>query len=161
MSAPLVFLDNASPLRRACPHCGTGFTVKFASERKKFCGYSCSVKSRPSRPDERNANWRGGKSKHPLYDTYLDMIGRCLRTTHHAYVRYGGRGIEVCQRWRDDFWNFVADMGERPAGRSLDRVDNDGPYSPDNCRWATTSEQARNRRPAYLGRTRNTKGQFK
>lgn len=109
-----------------------------------------------------NSNWRGGKSTHPLYDTYNDMIGRCTRPTHQAWARYGGRGITVCDRWRNDFWAFVADMGERPAGHSIDRVDNDGPYSPDNCVWATASQQARNRREtAYAGSQRDVAtGQF-
>lgn len=96
---------------------------------------------------EANSNWRGGKTKHPLYDIYMDMLGRCRRPTHQRYADYGGRGITVCERWRADFWSFVADMGERPPGRSLDRTDNDKGYSPDNCRWATAKEQRANRRP--------------
>lgn len=88
---------------------------------------------------------RHGKAGTRIYMIWTEMIGRCTRPTHARYADYGGRGINVCDRWLD-FANFYEDMGDRPEGRSLDRTDNDAGYSPENCRWATAAEQRRNRR---------------
>jgi hypothetical protein len=77
------------------------------------------------------------------------MINRCKNTSQKAFPRYGGRGIVVCDRWTK-FENFYADMGERPIGHTLDRIDNDLGYEPGNCRWATVSEQNRNKRSNHV-----------
>lgn len=80
------------------------------------------------------------------YRSYRGMLARCGDPAHPFYQHYGGRGIRVCDRWRAGFVAFREDMGDRPTGTSLDRVDPNGDYEPSNCRWATRVEQARNTR---------------
>lgn len=80
------------------------------------------------------------------YRSWQSAKQRCLNLANQKYPDYGGRGIRICDRWRDSFKAFLEDMGERPDGRTLDRIDNDGNYEPGNCRWATTKQQGYNRR---------------
>lgn len=90
-----------------------------------------------------------GRTAHPLYDTWHGMKNRCMNSNFSQYEDYGGRGVKVCDRWLDPFagfWNFVEDMGPRPEGYSLDRIDPDGDYCPENCEWADRITQNNNTR---------------
>lgn len=86
---------------------------------------------------------RNGLSTSPTYRTWSAMIQRCYDSGVAHYQRYGARGIEVCDEWRNSFESFLSDMGERPEGLTLDRIDSSKGYTPQNCRWATPKEQSR------------------
>lgn len=108
------------------------------------CG--CGVKDAMSRTGKLNRTH--GQSRTPEYRAWARMIHRCYHSGDIKYPLYGGRGIRVCDRWLNSFETFASDMGPRPSsGHSLDRKNSDGMYEPSNCRWATLSEQNKNRRP--------------
>lgn len=122
--------------------CECGNTTKilpylFDSGKVKSCG--CLKKNSPAYID--------GRTLHPLYGLWKNMIGRCENENHPKFYQYGKRGIKVCDEWHD-FWNFIKwsdSIGGRPDGYSLDRINNDGNYEPSNCRWATSKEQSINK----------------
>jgi hypothetical protein len=115
----------------------------------------------PERQRENNRRWRAAnlekvrednrrwEAAHPPeYRAWQAMKQRCGNSRNTNYAWYGARGISVCARWRNSFANFQADMGPRPPGKTLDRIDVNGNYAPGNCRWATAAEQRANQRPA-------------
>lgn len=100
--------------------------------------------------------YKHGHWNHALYKTWSNMISRCNNPLDQAYYNYGGRGISVCERWLD-INCFIADMGKKPNGASIDRINNDGNYEPSNCGWANAEIQNRNRRYAKLNMIRKIK----
>jgi len=130
--------------------CGNIKTIRkdhLTGGRTKSCG--CLRNEQCSKTGKLNEQHGHSHSKNrcnsPTYYTWVAMKARCSNPNNIGYADYGGRGITVCKRWQR-FKNFLADMGERPAGTSIDRIDSDKGYFPGNCRWATKKQQRRNQR---------------
>lgn len=124
-----------------CPQCKVFFETsenRIAAGRGRFCSKSCSTSAQHKKHGHAARN---AFSK--TYGSWISMRQRCENPQHHAYPQYGGKGITVSQDWQS-FSTFLSDMGERPTGTSLDRIDGTLSYFKANCRWATRSEQQAN-----------------
>lgn len=129
--------------------CGNEKAISGNSLRRgltRSCG--CLVKNR-DRSGSKNPAYSHGHSDSPTWKSWTGMIQRCANPNNPKYKNYGARGICICKRWMK-FENFLEDMGARPPGTSIGRIDNDGDYDPSNCRWETSKQQANNKRGNHL-----------
>ncbi len=124
--------------KRVVARCACGNLKTYAQDHVR-AGNIISCGCRP-----RDSTLTHGMRKTLIYETWAGMKNRCTNPSHSRWHRYGGRGIAVCERWQK-FENFYKDMGDKPKGKQLDRIDNNSGYSPDNCRWATPKENCNNK----------------
>jgi hypothetical protein len=121
-----------------CPECQCGqLRQKYKGLNRSRCG-QCRYSN--------HVNIKHGLSQTPEYKSWSMMRARCLNPNYDGYPNYGGKGVTICSRWVNSFERFLEDMGSRPDGTSLDRIDPYGNYEPGNCRWASASVQSSNRR---------------
>lgn len=133
--------------------CGSQIVVRgrsLTTGNTQSCG--CLHRERAAESGYRSATHRHGHGTRE-YRSWQAMKARCLKPNDKDFCRYGARGIRICLRWRESFDAFLADMGPRPPGTSLGRIDNDGNYEPGNCRWETPKQQSTNRHPKNTHQT--------
>ena len=137
-------MTNAPPkIIRECSACGTEFSTtakRIEQGRGKYCSKSCAARVNQRKHGHSGKNWQS-----PTYNSWAGLVQRCTNPKHPKYPLYGGRGILLAHEWLN-FEAFLNDMGERPDGKTIDRIDNDGPYSKDNCRWSTPKDQQNNQK---------------